>query len=58
MGSTQNFSAIQVDVSKNFGFVTNFGQFPISVLMTEYVFEGIFSCLTQFLSLRFSMKPD
>ena len=53
MGSTQNFSAIQVDVSKNFGFVTNFGQFPISVLMTEYVFEGIFSCLTQFLSLRF-----
>lgn len=36
---------VQVDVSKNFGFVTNQGSFSISSLMLEYVFEGIFSCL-------------
>lgn len=49
---------VQVDVSKNFGFVTNQGSFSISTLMLEYVFEGIINCLIQFLSLRFPMKQN
>ena len=50
-------SAITVDVSKNFNFVTNFGTSAISSLMLEYVFEGIFSCLIQFITLRLPMSP-
>ena len=49
---------IDVDVSKNFNFVTNFGSFKISELMQEYVFEGIFPCLNQFFSLRLPMKEE
>ena len=42
----EHHHTITVDVSKNFNFLTNFGTSTISVLMLEYVFEGIFSCLT------------
>ena len=58
-GSFSNaFSHINVDVSKNFGFVTNFGNFKISTLMPDYVFEGIFPCLVQFFNLRLPMQAD
>ena len=56
--SQQIVQQIQVDVSKNFDFVTNFGRFKISTLMNEYVFEGIFPCLKEFLNLRLPMKSD
>ena len=49
-------SNIVVDVSKNFDFVTNFGTYKISTLMQEYIFEGVFVCLSQFLSLRIPMN--
>ena len=46
---------ISIDVSKNFDFVTNFGTYPITQLMVDYIFEGVFSCLAQFISLRLPM---
>lgn len=49
---------IQVDVAKNFDFVTNFGRFKISALMQDYVFESIFPCLKEFLNLRLPMKSE
>lgn len=56
--NTQVPYAVNVDVSKNFNFVTNFGSFKISTLMSEYVFEAVISCLNQFMSLRLPMKGE
>lgn len=49
---------INVDVSKNFDFVTNFGTSKISTLMQEYIFEGVFPSLTAFISLRLHMSKQ
>ena len=48
---------MQVDVSKNFDFVTNFGTFPISQLMTDYIFDGVFNCLAEFFEINLPMNP-
>ena len=47
---------VMVDVSKNFNFVTNFGTSKISLLMQEYIFEGILPALTSFISLRIPLS--
>jgi len=47
---------IEVDVSTNFDFKTNFGTSKISVLMLEYIFEGIFPTLTAFIRLKIPLS--
>ena len=37
---------IEVDINNNFAFVTNFGKFSVTDLLTTYVFESIFPTLS------------
>lgn len=37
---------VEVDINNNFAFVTNFGKFSVTDLLTTYVFESIFPTLS------------
>ena len=37
---------VEVDINNNFAFVTNFGKFSVTELLTTYVFESIFPTLS------------
>jgi hypothetical protein len=43
---------VEVDINNNFAFVTNFGKFSVTDLLTTYVFESIFPTLSMFFALR------
>lgn len=38
--------------------LTSFGSFPILYLIERYVFESLYSALTQFFGLGLPIKPD
>jgi len=49
---------INVDINKNFSMLTSFGSFPILYLIERYVFETVFSALTQFFNIKLPIKIE
>ena len=54
----EDLDGIKVDINKNFTMLTSFGSFPILYLIERYVFESLYSALTQFFSLNLPIKSD
>ena len=53
-----DLDGIYVDINKNFTMLTSFGSFPVLYLIERYTFEKVFSCLTQFFSLKLPIKLE
>jgi len=53
-----DLDGIYVDINKNFTMLTSFGSFPVLYLIERYTFEKVFTCLTQFFSLKLPIKLE
>lgn len=56
--SDQDLDGIHVDINKNFTMLTSFGSFHVLYLIERYIFETVFTALTQFFSLRLPIKQE